>query len=311
MSWIVESPRPSDRGLVARLLEDVLKVSPATAPEVAAGTLRAAQWLQSPRPAWAGVVVDPNSEARSIVGYASVGAVGGKNIVTAMLVSPAVQDAAVLAALRAAADSALSVKPVDEGPELNEEGLEIPPPTFLEANGQTPKERGLIGAMVIAGLGLWGVLAVQIGLGELGDALPFRNPSSLAQAAEQEDVTPAAAPAPPLATPPLVVSPGAVIPPATSSGVPQSPPPPAVPPTTAPPANPTPTPEDEPVVSSIVKPATDAIDETVGTNLSPTVDETVKEVEKIAKDTVNEVQDLVPPLPTPKFHDATSQKLLP
>ena len=66
--WQVEPPRPADRGLVGRLLEDVVAEDPSVAPEVAAGTVRAGAWLHRERPAWSGVVLDPAQPTRTVVG---------------------------------------------------------------------------------------------------------------------------------------------------------------------------------------------------------------------------------------------------
>lgn len=49
--WRVDPPRPADRRLVARLLEQALAVDASVAPEVASGEQRPGAWLQRVRPA--------------------------------------------------------------------------------------------------------------------------------------------------------------------------------------------------------------------------------------------------------------------
>ncbi|WP_298751537.1 hypothetical protein, partial [uncultured Nocardioides sp.] len=107
--WQVEPPRPADRGLVGRLLEDVVAEEPSIAPEVAAGTVRAGAWLQRERPSWSGVVVDPDQPTRTVVGYADVLAPSEGAATTRHLwVHPSYRDRGVHAALTAAAGRAVA-----------------------------------------------------------------------------------------------------------------------------------------------------------------------------------------------------------
>ena len=110
--WRVESPRPADRGLVARLLEQVLADDASVAPEVAAGDQRPGAWLQRVRPAWAGVVVDPAAASRTVVGYAAVVADGSagpsRHRLHDVLVAPGFADRGVEAVLLAGAAEAMT-----------------------------------------------------------------------------------------------------------------------------------------------------------------------------------------------------------
>ena len=107
--WQVEPPRPADRGLVGRLLEDVVAEDPSVAPEVAAGTVRAGAWLHRERPAWSGVVLDPAQPTRTVVGYADVLATSeGAPESRHLLVHPAYRDRGVAAALLTASTAAVA-----------------------------------------------------------------------------------------------------------------------------------------------------------------------------------------------------------
>lgn len=94
--WRLEESRPADRGLVARLVEAVAAADPAAAPEVASGSVRAAQWLQQPRPAAAVVAVE--GQPRRVVGYAAAEVHDDGPVVSRVLVLPGA-DAALHGAL--------------------------------------------------------------------------------------------------------------------------------------------------------------------------------------------------------------------
>lgn len=167
----VESARPADRGLVARLLEAVVADDPSVAPEVASGAVRAAQWLQRTPADWRGVaVLDGPEGVREVVGYVAAPAGGGPELV---LLHPAHRDPALAAALVAAARDALAVAPpppvvVDEDePEPEVVAVVAPPVGWRQRLLEPTVALGIVAAGVVA------VLAVQVGTGPLRDVVPF------------------------------------------------------------------------------------------------------------------------------------------
>lgn len=178
-AWQVETPRPADRGLVVRLLEQVVAADAGVAPEVASGAQRPGPWLQRVRPAWSGVVVDPASAARSVVGYAAVVPVAGGHALQDVLVAPGA-DAGVDRALRAAASGALASLRAAPPVVTGDLALEVGEVTYPAE--RVPRRRGraaLVGAAVIAALGTAGVLAVQVGVTPFSGALPFLSPDGV------------------------------------------------------------------------------------------------------------------------------------
>ena len=177
--WQVEPPRPADRGLVGRLLEDVVAEEPSIAPEVAAGTVRAGAWLQRERPSWSGVVVDPDQPTRTVVGYADVLAPSEGAATTRHLwVHPSYRDRGVHAALTAAAGRAVATL-AGAAAALGEDDL-LPDPgevTYEPERVSPSRWRGAaLGSGAIAAAGAVAVLAVQVASGPLGSALPFLSP---------------------------------------------------------------------------------------------------------------------------------------
>lgn len=239
--WRVERARPTDRGLVARLVEAVVAADPAVAPPVADGTLRAAQWLQQERPAWEGVAV-LGAEPRRVVGYVAAPA-GPRAAAPRVLLhpdhgDPALRDELVAAARRGLAEARR--RPAVPAP------LPLPlpadRPAISAAPPAPPGRRRLrdrltepVGAVAILAGGTAAVLAVQVGAGPLSDVVPFLRPDREGPAAAAEP-SPGPRPAPPTPTElPRAVAPtpaaGPAGAPTTGEATPT--PPPA---TTAPPA---------------------------------------------------------------------------
>ena len=258
-AWQVEPPRPADRGLVGRLLEDVVAEDPSVAPEVAAGTVRAGAWLHRERPAWSGVVVDPAQPTRTVVGYADVLAgPGGAPEPRHLLVHPAYRDRGVAATLLTASTAAVAelagaapaAVPLDD---LLPDPDEV---TYEPARVSRPRWRAAaLGAGAIAAAGVAAVLAVQVAAGPLGSVLPFLSPRD----AGSSSSTPPPAPASPTSvpSPQPVVAAGDPIPPEpgnTPSGGPgpttPAPPPSGSPAPTTPP--PTPPPSRSPGLASLL-----------------------------------------------------------
>lgn len=246
--WQVESPRPADRGLVGRLLEDVVAEDPSVAPEVAAGTVRAGAWLHRERPAWSGVVVDAEQPTRTVVGYADVRATPeGSHEPRHLLVHPAYRDRGVTTALVTASSAAVAelagasaVVPLDDLlPDPDEVTYEP------ERVSRSRWRSAALGAAGIAAAGVAAVLAVQVVAGPLGSVLPFFSPRD-----PDASTPPSTAPSAPTAAPspqavvlagdPLTPQPSAApssTPTTTSpSQGPSGSPSPTAPPTTPPPS---------------------------------------------------------------------------
>lgn len=310
-SWTVETPGPSDRGLVVRLLEDVVALDPEVAPAVAARSVRPAQWLQQPRPVWTGIVVDPLAESRTIVGYAAVVAdsESGRRLST-LLVAPAFAGHGVEAALSSAAAAAASglVAPVDEQP-TDDQGLAIAAVTYPAARVERPRRRAaLLGAGAIALAGVLGVLAVQVGSGPLGGVLPFLAPDRTRSAANAGPSDPTAS----QTATPVATVPGATIAPdpdaatgplaPTPTGGPTSPPSqPTSGPTSQPTGNPSQPPAAPGLTSSLLDPVVATVVQTVdgltGDALAPvtgTVEETTDTVTDVVDVTLETVIGLLP-----------------
>lgn len=205
--WCVETPRPADRGLVARLLEDVVAADPSVAPEVADGSVRPGSWLHRVRPAWAGVVVDAAASPRRVVGYAAVvadPAVGHR--LQDVLVAPDRTDRGLEAALLAAAAEATTA--LAGAPDAEPvPGLEIAPATYPDARVERPRRRlAVVGAAVIVAVGAVGMLGVQVGVGPLGGVLPFLEPSGLGRDSEPVAADPTASPIAPAPTQPVLAA---------------------------------------------------------------------------------------------------------
>lgn len=307
-SWHVEPPAPSDRGLVARLLEAVVAADPSVAPEVADRSVRPAQWLQRPRPGWTGVVVEPGAEHRTVIGYAAVAPDDhGALRLSHLLVSPAWADRGVEAALGEAATEALAGPVAAPAPATDDEGLEIGAVTYPAERVERPRRRAaLLGAGAIVLVGTLGVLAVQVGTGPLGSVLPFLAPDPVVPAADSGPTPAPDAPATPL--PALDPVPGATLSPAPAApstpgapggpGAPQPPGPTAPPPGTTPPG---PTPDGPGTVSSLLDPVVATVVSTVdgltGNGLSPvtgTVEETTDGLTDVLDDAVDLVVGLLP-----------------
>ncbi|MBU2073679.1 MAG: hypothetical protein KKE65_03245 [Actinobacteria bacterium] len=254
-TWQVEPPRPADRGLVGRLLEDVVAEDPSVAPEVAAGTVRAGAWLHRARPSWSGVVVDPARPTRTVVGYVDVlapseGSAEGAVTTRHLLVHPSYRDRGVHATLVAAAGVA-AAELAGAAPVLTLDDL-LPDPDEVtyepERVSRSRWRSAALGAGAIAAAGAAAVLAVQVASGPLGAALPFLSP----RAPGLTSPTPSAAPAEPTTAPspqsvavagePLVPQPtsgpttGPDPGPGTPSGSPTPSPSPTAPPTDPPPS---------------------------------------------------------------------------
>jgi hypothetical protein len=255
--WQVEPPLPADRGLVARLLEDCVRTDPALAalaPGVADGSQRAGAWLARTRPAWSGVVVDPDHSPRRLLGYADVLA-DPRHRLRLVLLAPTAAGTPVDDLLRAAAASAVAeldsaaVGPADgtaagTAPGLFPEADELPATRFAPVVLVRRRPvAAAVGAAAIALGGVAAVLAVQVGVGPLGGVLPFLAPEAPAAtssvdpgpAADDPDgpedpavpvpaqpVIAAGAPIAPLPGPPPATAPGDV---GTGPGGPASPPP--------------------------------------------------------------------------------------
>ena len=248
--WQVEPPRPADRGLVGRLLEDVVAEDPSVAPEVAAGTVRAGAWLHRERPTWSGVVLDPTQPTRTVVGYADVLATSeGAPEPRHLLIHPAYRDRGVAAVLLTASTAAVAelagaapaAVPLDD---LLPDPDEV---TYEPARVSRPRWRSAaLGAGAIAAAGVAAVLAVQVAAGPLGSVLPFLSPRD----AGSSSSTPPPAPSSPTSapSPQPVVAAGDPIPPqpgSTPSGgpgpstpapTPSGSPTPTTPPTPPPPS---------------------------------------------------------------------------
>lgn len=275
--WSVEQPRPADRGLVARLLEDVVAADPSVAPEVADGSVRPGSWLHRVRPAWAGVVVDASVGPRTVVGYASVVAepASGHRLQD-VLVAPVLADRGVeqvlLAAATVAVDELAGAPVADPVP-----GLDIAPATYPDARVERPRGRlALAGAAVVVAVGALGMLAVQVGVGPLGGVLPFLEPSGVDRAAEPDPVEAAASPV--AADPQPVVVAGQPIQPqpvpvGPSTGAPTTGPSPSPGPTEPTDPGPSQPPAAPGVTSSLLDPVVATVVETVdgltGGALSP------------------------------------------
>lgn len=277
--WLVEKPRPADRGLVVRLLEQLVAADPSVAPEVADGSMRPGPWLQRIRPAWSGIVVDPEAGSRTVIGYAAVVAdPASGHRVHDVLVATVFADRGVEAALRTEATAAVRELAGAPSAAAPSEGLQIDPVTYPDVRVDRPRRRlALVGAAVIVAVGTLGVLAVQVGAGPLGGVLPFLEPSGISR-----DEDPAGAPTTspaPVPTPQAVVVAGAPIPPqplpiigptgfptGSATGGPSASGSPTGAPTTTPPAAPGPTSSLlDPVVASVV----DTVDGLTGGALSP------------------------------------------
>lgn len=182
--WRVETPQPADRGLVARLLEQVVAAEPSVAPEVADGSQRPGPWLQRVRPVWSGVVVDPMASARTLVGYAAVvadpAAGPTQHRLHDVLVAPGFAERGVEAVLVSAAADAMTALADAPRVEPEEITLEVGPVTYPDQRVDRPRRRfALIGVAVIVALGTVGVLAVQVGVNPFGATLPFLSPGEV------------------------------------------------------------------------------------------------------------------------------------
>lgn len=299
-AWRVETPRPADRGLVVRLLEQVVAADASVAPEVASGAQRPGPWLQRVRPAWSGVVVDPSSASRTVLGYAAVTPVAGGHAVRDVLVAPGAPDG-VEQALRAAAAEAVTALAAASPVAPEEVELETAAVTYPAERATRRRGRAaLVGAAAIAALGTAGVLAVQVGVSPFGGSLPFLSPDPVGR-----DAGATGAPAPgasPQATPQPVLAAGQPIQPLpqppsdggpTGSAGPTATPSPGGGPTGTPtdPPQPPPGPTSsllDPVVTTVVA----TVDGLTGGALSP-VTGTVEGTTDGLTDTLD---DLLPPL---------------
>ena len=301
--WRVETPRPADRGLVARLLEQVLAADASVAPEVASGAQRPGAWLQRVRPAWSGVVVDPSAASRTIVGYAAVVTEPGtgRHVLHDVLVAPGFAERGVEPVLLAGAADAITSLAAAPPPEPREVSLEIAPATYPEERVERPRRRAaIVGAALIVALGTAGVLAIQVGISPFGASLPFFSPSGVERTSDEPGSSPQPAPSP---SPQVVVPAGQPIALQPSTG-------PTSGPTGGPTGGPTadPSPTDEPtstpsqppaapgLTSSLLDPVVttvvDSVDELTGGAVAP-VTGTVKEAGDGLTDTVD---GLLPPL---------------
>ncbi|MBC9735159.1 hypothetical protein, partial [Nocardioides marmotae] len=223
----VEPARPDDRGRVARLVEAVVADDPSVAPEVAAGSVRAAQWLQRERPAWSGVAVLDDDGVRHVVGYVATSA--GPRRAHRLLVHPAHRDPALAAALLAAADAALADLPAPVVAPPPPAPAPLPPAPAAPATvvATTPvswRDRLLepAGAVAILAAGVVALLAVQVGTGPLSDVVPFLD-RDRGKPAAQAGPPPDSRPEPP-AGPAAVPVPGAVLTPTAPPAGPPAPP---------------------------------------------------------------------------------------
>lgn len=281
--WQVEVPRPADRGLVARLLEQVVAADPSVAPEVADGSQRPGPWLQRVRPAWSGVVVDPTAPARTVVGYAAVvadpAAAPSQHRLHDVLVAPGFAERGVEAVLLSAAPDALASlagAPVVEPEEIS---LEVGPVTYPDQRVDRPRRRlALVGAAAIAVLGTVGVLAVQVGTIPFGGSLPFLSPDEVERADGSADEP--ASPTQPAPSPQSVVPAGQPIapepttaPPSAPTGGPSGQPTTGPAPTDQPSPGPSQPPDDPGTTSSLLDPVVtvvvDTVDQLTGGASSP------------------------------------------
>ncbi|MAO80126.1 MAG: hypothetical protein CMH82_05570 [Nocardioides sp.] len=313
--WQVEPPRPADRGLVGRLLEDVVAEEPSIAPEVAAGTVRAGAWLQRERPSWSGVVVDPDQPTRTVVGYADVLAPSEGAATTRHLwVHPSYRDRGVHAALTAAAGRAVATL-AGAAAALGEDDL-LPDPgevTYEPERVSPSRWRGAaLGSGAIAAAGAVAVLAVQVASGPLGSALPFLSP----RVPTAGSPTPSAAPSEPASAPspqavvvagePLVPQPTRGPTAGPGPGSPSASPTPSPPPTSPPPGPP---PSRSPGLASllldpVVGGMTGTVDEVTGGALSPMtglLTDTTDATTDVLDDVLDGVLGLLP-LPTASAH---------
>jgi hypothetical protein len=306
-AWRVETPRPADRGLVVRLLEQVVAADGDVAPEVASGAQRPGPWLQRVRPTWSGVVVDPAAAARCVVGYAAVVPVAGGHALQDVLVAPGA-DAGVDRALRAAASAALASLRSAPPAAAGDLTLEVGEVTYPAE--RVPRRRGraaLVGAAVIAALGTAGVLAVQVGVTPFGGALPFLSPDGVDRTVRGTGADPTPAASTPTATtaaPQAVLAAGQPLQPLPqpSSGGPTGAPGPTSPTSPGSPSDgPTSTPTDPPqpppgptssLLDPVVTTVVDTVDGLTGGALSP-VTGTVEATTDGLTDTLD---DLLPPL---------------
>lgn len=307
----VERARPADRGLVARLLEAVVAEDPAVAPEVAAGSLRAAQWLQRARTDWQGVAVLDADGVRSVVGYVAVSAASGPG---RLLVHPAYRrtdlEARLLASARAALAEAPAPAPVVVEPETEPELVRVAPARTTWRQRVTEP----VGAVAIVAAGLVAVLAVQVGTGPLADVVPFlgrdRDASSGSDVRADQDptlspslVSPSAEPAAAAPVPGVVLTPAPATP---APGTPGSGPTPAPSGPAAPSPTPTPAPTDPPrqasgptsaLLDPVVQEVVEVLDGVTGNAAAP-VTGAVRDVLDLTTDVLDDVIGLlVPPRP--------------
>ncbi|WP_435743781.1 hypothetical protein [Nocardioides sp. SYSU DS0663] len=183
--WRIEPALVTDRGLVARLVEAVAAADPSAAPEVADGSLRAAQWLQQLRPEWTGVAVltGEASSGRRVVGY--VAAVAGPETGWRVLVHPTLRGGSMEHELVLAARAALMTAATVEAPRVVDPQQPAAPlvtgPEPEPAPPARPWGERLVttaGAVAIAIAGVAATLAVQIGTGTFDDLSPFLGPDT-------------------------------------------------------------------------------------------------------------------------------------
>lgn len=309
----VERARPADRGLVARLLEAVVAEDPSVAPEVASGSLRAAQWLQRIPTDWQGVAVLDADGVRSVVGYVAVSAASGPG---RLLVHPAYRrtdlEARLLESARVALAEAPTPAPVVVETDTEPELVRVAPaPTSWRQRVTEP-----VGAVAIVAAGLVAVLAVQVGTGPLADVVPFlgRDRDDSSEPAVRGDRAPTPSPASPSAEPAAAVPlPGVVltpvptpVAPAPGTAGPDSGPTPAPTGPVAPSPAPTPAPTGPPrqpsgptsgLLDPVVDEVVEVLDSATGNAAAP-VTGAVRDVLDLTTDVLDDVVGLlVPPRP--------------
>jgi hypothetical protein len=321
--WHLEPARPGDRGAVARLVEAAVADSPALAPEVASGAMRATVWLVTPRPAHA-VIAIAGAERR-VVGYAASGASGADRLLLHPTLGPdagtALADALreelsrVAAAgpdVPVSASVASSTVPAaavagDPADVVVDDLVEVhfrdplPPPTLRR------RALGPVGALAIGAAAVLGVVAVQVGVGPLESVLPFLDRDRPPVAAPGPDRPEPTRPAPPLSVAGPTLAPVAQA--SADPGAPSTTAPTAAPPTGAPTAGPTDQPTDGPgpttppaedrgAASALLDPVLEsvvgAVDSATGHAAEP-LTSSVVELTDATTDVVDDVLELLSP----------------